>query len=57
MAEGFKSIAKRQEEELKLGLPADKYDAFVAMQKEGLNKTLKNKKKEKKKKKKNQSKT
>jgi hypothetical protein len=56
MLEVYENITKRQDEELKSGLPIDKYDAFVAMQKEGVAKTLKkSKKKKKEKRKKNKS--
>lgn len=53
MSEVFKDIADRQDEELKLSLPSEKYEAFLEMQKEGLSKTLKKNKKKKKKQKKN----
>ncbi|WKX75682.1 hypothetical protein [Zobellia laminariae] len=52
MREGMEKITKSQDEELKAGLPIEKYDAFVAMQKKGLQKTKKEKKREKKRKKK-----
>ncbi|QLG47138.1 hypothetical protein [Costertonia aggregata] len=52
MREAYEKITKRQDEELKVGLPPEKYEAFVELQKNGVNKTLKNKKREKKKKKK-----
>ncbi|CAM4332678.1 hypothetical protein [Zobellia nedashkovskayae] len=52
MREGMEKITKAQDEELKAGLPIEKYDAFVAMQKKGLQKTKKEKKREKKRKKK-----
>ena len=41
-------IDKEQEEALKSGLPAEKYDAFIALQEEGFKKTKKKKKKRKK---------
>ena len=41
-------IDKEQEEALKSGLPADKYDAFIALQEEGFKKNKKKKKKRKK---------
>ncbi|WP_405415612.1 hypothetical protein [Maribacter sp. Asnod1-A12] len=51
MAEVYENITKRQDEELKAGLPLEKYEAFVALQKDGVSKTIKkNKKKEKRKK-------
>lgn len=53
MREVYDNITKRQDEELKAGLPLEKYEAFVALQKEGVAKTLKKKKKEKRKKPKN----
>ncbi|WP_298476294.1 hypothetical protein [uncultured Maribacter sp.] len=54
MRAGMEKITKNQDAELKAGLPIEKYDAFVAMQKKGIAKTKKeNKKKKKKKKKKN----
>jgi hypothetical protein len=48
MKEVFESINKRQDEELKAGLPPEKYEAFAALQQNGVSKTLKEKKKEKK---------
>lgn len=53
MREVYDNITKRQDEELKAGLPLEKYEAFVALQKEGVAKTLKKKKKQKRKKPKN----
>ncbi|MFS4455729.1 hypothetical protein [Maribacter sp. 2304DJ31-5] len=52
MRELYESITKRQDEELKAGLPLEKYEAFVALQKNGVSKTIKQKKKAKKKKRK-----
>ncbi|WP_276166571.1 hypothetical protein [Zobellia alginiliquefaciens] len=52
MREGMEKITKAQDEELKAGLPIEKYDAFVEMQKKGMQKTKKEKKREKKRKKK-----
>ena len=52
MAEVYKNITKRQDEELKAGLPLEKYEAFVALQKDGVSKTLKKNKKKKKEKRK-----
>ncbi len=52
MREGMEKITKKQDEELKAGLPIEKYEAFVAMQRDGVQKTQKKNKKEKKKKKK-----
>ncbi len=52
MSEVFRDIAERQDEELKLSLPPEKYEAFLEMQKEGLTKTIKKNKKKKKKEKK-----
>ncbi len=51
MREVYENITKRQDEELKAGLPLEKYEAFVELQKNGVAKTLKNKKKKKKRKK------
>lgn len=53
MREVYENITKRQDEELRAGLPLEKYEAFVALQKEGVAKTLKKKKKDKRKKPKN----
>jgi len=50
MREGMEKITEAQDVELKAGLPLEKYEAFVDMQKKGLQKTKKEKKKEKKKK-------
>ena len=52
MREGYEKITIRQDAELKSGLPLEKYEAFVDLQKNGLQKTQKELKKEKKKKKK-----
>ncbi len=52
MREVYEKITERQDEELKAGLPLEKYEAFVQLQKDGVAKTVKNKKKEKKRKKK-----
>lgn len=52
MRETMEKITAAQDEELKAGLPLEKYEAFVEMQKKGLQKTQKEKKKEKKRKKK-----
>ncbi|MDO1514395.1 hypothetical protein Q2T41_19570 [Maribacter confluentis] len=51
MREVYDNITKRQDEELKAGLPLEKYEAFVALQKDGVSKTLKKKKKKTKRKK------
>ena len=57
MREAYEKITKKQNEELKAGLPIEKYDAFMALQKSGLSKAKKDlKKKEKKRKKKKKSK-
>lgn len=57
MREAYEKITKKQGEELKAGLPIEKYDAFLALQKSGLSKAKKDlKKKEKKKKKKKKTK-
>ncbi|HDZ03875.1 hypothetical protein LCGC14_0199530 [marine sediment metagenome] len=52
MAEVYENITKRQDVELKAGLPIEKYEAFVALQKDGVSKTLKKNKKKKKEKRK-----
>jgi len=52
MREVYENITKRQDEELKAGLPLEKYEAFVALQKDGVAKTLKKTKKKKKEKRK-----
>lgn len=57
MREGMEKITKAQDEELKAGLSMEKYEAFVEMQKSGLQKAKKQKKKEKKRKKKKKDKT
>ena len=56
MREGMEKITEAQDEELKAGLPLEKYEAFVEMQKKGLQKTQKEKKKEKKQKEKKKKK-
>ena len=53
MREKMEEITERQEEELKAGLPMEKYEAFVELQKNGVAKTNKKKKKKEKKQKKN----
>lgn len=55
MREVYENITLRQDEELKAGLPLEKYEAFVELQKNGVAKTIKNNKKQKKKKKKNKN--
>jgi hypothetical protein len=50
MREKMEEITHRQDEELKAGLPIEKYDAFVELQKNGVAKTNKEKKKKEKKK-------
>lgn len=57
MREGMEKITEAQDEELKAGLPPEKYEAFVEMQKKGIQKTKKEKKKAKKKKKKKKDQT
>lgn len=52
MRAGMEKITQEQDEELKAGLPLEKYEAFVELQKNGLQKTEKDMKKKKKKKKK-----
>lgn len=57
MREGMEKILEQQDADLKAGLPIEKYDAFVALQKKGVAKTQKEKKKKEKKKKKRNKKT
>jgi hypothetical protein len=52
MREKMENITKRQDEELKAGLPIEKYEAFVELQKNGVAKTNKEKKKKEKRQKK-----
>ncbi|MDT7827345.1 hypothetical protein RQM65_01540 [Pricia sp. S334] len=52
MREGMEKITEAQDEELKAGLPLEKYEAFVEMQKKGIQKTKKEKKRERKRQKK-----
>lgn len=49
MRESMEKITMAQDAELKAGLPPEKYEAFVEMQKNGVKKTQKEKKKKKKK--------
>ena len=53
MREKMEKITERQDEELKAGLPMEKYEAFVELQTKGVAKTTKEKKKKEKRKKKN----
>ncbi len=53
MREGMEKITEEQDKELKAGLPLEKYEAFVDLQKNGVKKTQKEKKKRKKRKRKN----
>ena len=53
MTETFTDIAERQDEELKMSLPPEKYEAFLDLMKDGINKTIKKNKKKKRKKDKN----
>lgn len=57
MREAYQKITERQDEELKAGLPLEKYEAFVQMQKDGVAKMQKQMKKEEKRKKKNKKKS
>ena len=57
MREAYEKITVRQDEELKAGLPQDKYDAFVKMQTEGVAKMQKEMKKEEKRRKKKKKKS
>jgi hypothetical protein len=52
MREQMEKITQRQTEELKAGLPLEKYEAFVELQKNGVSKTKKEKKKKEKRQKK-----
>ena len=52
MREKMENITERQDEELKAGLPIEKYEAFVELQKNGVAKTNKEKKKKEKRQKK-----
>jgi hypothetical protein len=56
MREAFEKITLRQDEELKAGLPLDKYEAFVQMQKDGVAKMQREFKKEEKRRKKKKKK-
>ena len=56
MREAYEKITVRQDEELKAGLPLEKYEAFVQMQKDGVAKVQKEMKKEEKRKKKGKKK-
>lgn len=57
MREAYEKITLRQDEDLKAGLPLEKYEAFVRMQKEGVAKMQKEQKKAEKKKKKKKKKS
>lgn len=48
MREAYRKITEKQDEELKAGLPLEKYEAFVQMQKDGVAKMQKEMKKEEK---------
>ncbi len=50
MREAYEKITIRQDEDLKAGLPLEKYEAFVQMQKDGVAKMRKEMKKEEKRK-------
>lgn len=56
MREAYENITLRQDEDLKAGLPLEKYEAFVKMQKEGVAKMQKEQKKAEKKRKKKKKK-
>ncbi len=56
MREAYEKITIRQDEDLKAGLPLDKYEAFVQMQKDGVAKMKKEYKKEQKRNKKKKKK-
>ncbi|MDX1328043.1 MAG: hypothetical protein R3299_10115 [Arenibacter sp.] len=53
MREGMERITKNQDEELRAGLPLDKYEAFVALQENGFKKVKEKKRRKKRKKKSN----
>ncbi|SRR6056297_907066 len=55
MSETFQNISDRQDEELKMSLPPEKYQGFLDLKKDGVNKTIKKNKKKKKKRKKEKS--
>ncbi|GAB5474425.1 MAG: hypothetical protein Mars2KO_25240 [Maribacter sp.] len=57
MREAFDKITVRQDEDLKAGLPLEKYEAFVKMQKEGVAKMQKEQKKAEKKRQKKRKKS
>ena len=57
MREAYEKITIRQDEDLKAGLPIEKYEAFVKMQKEGVAKMQKEHKKAEKKRKKKKKKS
>lgn len=57
MREAYEKITLRQDEDLKAGLPIEKYEAFVQMQKDGVAKMQKEYKKAEKKKKKKEKKS
>jgi hypothetical protein len=56
MREAYEKITLRQDEDLKAGLPLEKYEAFVQMQKDGVAKMRKELKKEEKREKKKKKK-
>ena len=56
MREAYEKITIRQDEDLKAGLPLEKYEAFVQMQKDGVAKMQKEMKKEEKRRKKKKKK-
>lgn len=53
MRETFTDISERQDEELKMSLPPEKYESFLALMEDGVSKTIKKNKKKKRKKEKN----
>lgn len=57
MREAYERITIRQDEDLKAGLPLEKYEAFVKMQKDGVAKMQKEQKKAQKKRKKKKKKS
>lgn len=57
MKEGYEKITENQDKELKNGLPPEKYEAFVEMMKNGVQKSSKDKKKKEKKQKRKKKKS
>ncbi len=53
MRETFTDISERQDQELKMSLPPEKYESFLTLMEDGVSKTIKKNKKKKRKKEKN----